>query len=153
MLRTWRGRFEEARLEPLPAPTRAVLVHGDLRLGNFLHDGNDVTLLLDWELAHWGDPAEDIAWMYRRLWSPEAFLPLADALAVYEAAGGAPPERSRLQWYRVFAEARLAVISLTAVRRFADGRTRNLRHGGRRSMVNECLLDALQRIEMLEAAC
>jgi len=166
MIRDWRARFEAVRLEPLPAlglvfdwledhlpaPVQATLVHGDLRLGNFLHDGKAVTLLLDWELSHVGDPAEDIAWMYRRLWSPEAFLPFEQALAIYEQAGARAIERSRLDWYRVFAEAKLAVISLSAVRRFVDGETRNLRHAGRRSMVNECLLDALRRIDALEGA-
>lgn len=167
MLRLWRGQFERVRLEPLPAlglvfdwledhmpgPVQAALVHGDLRLGNFLHDGSNITLLLDWELSHWGDPAEDIAWMYRRLWSPEAFLPMDEALAAYEAVGAAPPSPARLAWYRVFAEAKLAVISLTAVHNFIEGRTNNLRHAGRYPMVNECLLDALQRIESLVPAC
>lgn len=168
MLRDWRGRFEEVRLEPLPAlgltfdwlehrlpaPISPALVHGDLRLGNFLHDGRQLTLLLDWELSHVGDPAEDIAWLYRRLWSPEAFLPFEQALAVYEQAGARPIDRGRLDWYRVFVEARHAVISLSAVRRFADGEMRNLRHAGRRSMVDESLLEALRRIGCLEApAC
>lgn len=167
MLRDWRGRFEAVRMEPLPAlglvfdwledhlpgPVPAALVHGDLRLGNFLHDGRQLTLVLDWELSHVGDPAEDLAWMYLRRWSPEAFLPFSDALALYESAGGVLPVRSRIEWYRVFADARLAVISLSALRRFADGQTRNLRHAGRGSMVNESLLDALRRIDALEAAC
>jgi aminoglycoside phosphotransferase (APT) family kinase protein len=166
MLHDWRARFEGVRLEPLPAlglvfdwledhlpaPVPAALVHGDLRLGNFLHDASTITLLLDWELSHVGDPAEDLAWMYRRLWSPQAFLPFERAVALYEQAGAQPIERSRLDWYRVFAEARHAVISLSAVRSFADGRTRNLRHAGRGSMVNECLLAALRRIDALEAA-
>jgi aminoglycoside phosphotransferase (APT) family kinase protein len=128
----------------LPAPCQAVLVHGDLRLGNFLHDGEAVTLLLDWELAHFGDPVEDLAWMYRRLWSPQAFLPLASALRLYAEGGGGRIEPDRLLWYRVFSEARHAVISLTAVRRFMDGETGNLRHAGRVSMVNECLLAAFR---------
>lgn len=166
MLSHWRRQFEAVRMEPLPAlgcvfdwledhmptPCRAVLVHGDLRLGNFLHDGTRVSMLLDWELAHVGDPAEDLAWMYRRLWSPEAFLPLDRALAQYREAGGREIEASRLHWYRIFAEARLAVISLTAVRRFIDAETQNLRHAGRASMVNESLLAALRRIGEVETA-
>lgn len=161
LLADWRRRYEAVRMEPLPAlgfafdwlqdrlprPCQAVLVHGDLRLGNFLHDGECVTMLLDWELAHVGDPVEDIAWMYRRLWSPQAFLPLESALRLYEEAGGGRIEPARLLWYRVFCEARLAVISLAAVRRFMDGDTANLRHAGRVSMVNECLLTAIRFID------
>jgi aminoglycoside phosphotransferase (APT) family kinase protein len=107
-------------------------------------------MLLDWELAHVGDPAEDIAWMYRRLWSPQAFLPLDSALRLYAQAGGTGIAPERLLWYRVFSEARLATISLTAVRRFMDGHTGNLRHAGRVSMVNECLLAAIRWIEEAE---
>lgn len=161
MLAEWRRQFEAVRMEPLPAlvyvfdwleqhlpaPSRAVLVHGDLRLGNFLHDGEKVTLLLDWELSHLGNPAEDVAWMYRRLWSPEAFLPLAQGVAAYEAASGAAIEPAQLLWYRIFGEARLATISLSAARRFMDGETNNLNHAGRATMANECLLAALRWIE------
>ena len=38
------------------------LVHGDFQVANVLlgNDGNDV--LVDWELAHIGDPREDLGW-------------------------------------------------------------------------------------------
>ncbi len=40
---------------------RTVLVHADYKPGNILLEGDRVTALLDWELAHLGDPLEDLA--------------------------------------------------------------------------------------------
>ena len=45
-----------------------VLVHGDYRMGNVLFDEGGMRAVLDWELAHVGDPAEDLAWMCVRSW-------------------------------------------------------------------------------------
>ena len=36
------------------------VVHGDFRMGNFLIDRDGLTAVLDWELAHRGDPVEDL---------------------------------------------------------------------------------------------
>ena len=37
-------------------------IHGDAGPGNFVHDGERVLIITDWEFAHLGDPAED--WVY-----------------------------------------------------------------------------------------
>jgi len=52
----------------LPPPGRLCLVHGDFRMGNFLLDERGLVAVLDWELAHLGDPMEDIAWLCTRAW-------------------------------------------------------------------------------------
>ena len=51
---------------PEPAPSR--LVHGDFSLGNFIVDESGLAAVIDWELAHLGDPAEDIGWLCIRSW-------------------------------------------------------------------------------------
>jgi aminoglycoside phosphotransferase (APT) family kinase protein len=83
--------------------------------------------LLDWEMAHVGDPVEDLAWAYRALWSPRRFVPLEEFVAAYEAAGGPPVTTESLRWNRIFCEVRYATISLQAARSFLDGHSRNLR--------------------------
>ena len=53
------------------APARArcpVTVHGDFRCGNLLVDAAGLRGVLDWELAHGGDPAEDIGWLCAPAW-------------------------------------------------------------------------------------
>ena len=54
--------------------------------------------MIDWELCHSGDPAEDIGWLCIRSWRfGNDDLPVAgvgeldELLAAYEAAGGEPP--------------------------------------------------------------
>jgi aminoglycoside phosphotransferase (APT) family kinase protein len=140
-LEQWREQFEEARREPYPtlawlfgwladhlaAPTRPVLVHGDFRVGNVLFRADRIVGILDWEMAHPGDPGEDLAWAYRALWSPERFVALDEFAAAYEAAGGVHVPADALRWHRVFAEVKFAVISLRASRSFADGPSGNLR--------------------------
>jgi aminoglycoside phosphotransferase (APT) family kinase protein len=52
----------------LPPPGTIGLVHGDFRMGNFLLNEHGLVAVLDWELAHLGDPMEDIAWLCTRAW-------------------------------------------------------------------------------------
>lgn len=156
----WEAAFKRNRLEPLPvlawlfhwlrdnapAPSRLSLVHGDLRPGNFLYQGDRLTALLDWEMAHIGDPAEDIAWIYRALWSPEKFMPLDDFLAIHAEQARFTIPRASVMFYRIFSEVKFATISVAAANSFASGGTSNLRHIGRAAMVPQCLTLALDWI-------
>lgn len=149
----WEAQFLKHRMEPhpaiafafgwlkthTPAAERISLVHGDYRLGNFLFEDERITALLDWEMAHLGDPAEDIAWAYRSLWTPEMHLPLDAFVARYHAAGGPTIRPESLLFYRLFGEIKHAVISLTAARSFADGRTNNLRLADRMVLALPCI--------------
>lgn len=45
-----------------------VLNHGDFRVGNFMVNEHGLIGILDWEFAHLGDPAEDLAWPLVRAW-------------------------------------------------------------------------------------
>lgn len=121
--------------ERYPVARRVSVVHGDLRFGNLLYDGDRLTALLDWEMTHLGDPVEDLGWVYRSLWSPERSLPFEEFLSIYEAEAGAPVDRAQLRWYQVFNEFKHAVISLTAARSFADRATTSLRHADRAATV------------------
>ncbi|MGH2957251.1 MAG: phosphotransferase family protein [Solirubrobacterales bacterium] len=100
-----------------PEPAEPRLVHGDFRLGNFIVDAAGLAAVIDWELAHLGDPAEDIGWLCLRSWrfgndgSPVAGVGgLDEFLAVYEAAGGSPIEHERVRYWEVFGNVKWAVI-------------------------------------------
>jgi|TARA_B100001094_G_scaffold333269_1_gene410031 aminoglycoside phosphotransferase (APT) family kinase protein len=45
-----------------------VLVHGDFRLGNFIISEKGLESIIDWELAHIGNPIEDLAWLCVKSW-------------------------------------------------------------------------------------
>jgi aminoglycoside phosphotransferase (APT) family kinase protein len=114
-----------------PEPAEARLVHGDFRLGNFIVDRDGLAAVIDWELAHLGDPAEDIGWLCIRSWRfGNDELPVAgvgrleDFLAAYEAAGGDPVDQERIRYWEAFGNVKWAVICarqandhLTGVRR------------------------------------
>ena len=81
----------------MPAP---VIVHGDAGPGNFLFEGDHVTALLDWELVHYGDPMADLAMLCLRMLF-QGFVPLPEAFAAYEEAGGYPVDLARLRYWRL----------------------------------------------------
>ena len=100
-----------------PGPAEPRLVHGDFRLGNFIVDESGLGAVIDWELAHLGDPAEDIGWLCIRSWRfgnddrPVAGVgDLDEFLAAYEGAGGNPVERQRIDYWEAFGNVKWAVI-------------------------------------------
>ncbi|WP_164158333.1 phosphotransferase, partial [Sandarakinorhabdus rubra] len=112
-----------------PPPQRVSIVHGDFRSGNFLHDGAGRLLaILDWEMVHAGDAHEDLAWACDPLWSnfsgrPGATLPLADAIAAWQAASGLTLNPESWRWWRLFAQVQGLVIWISAAREVLDGRS------------------------------
>jgi aminoglycoside phosphotransferase (APT) family kinase protein len=114
-----------------PEPAEPRLVHGDFRLGNFIVDEQGLAAVIDWELAHMGDPAEDIGWLCIRSWrfgnddQPVAGVGQLDEFAIaYEAAGGAEVDRDRVRYWEAFGNVKWAIICarqahdhLTGVRR------------------------------------
>jgi len=99
-----------------PRSTGTTVVHGDYRLGNLLVGADGLRGVLDWELAHAGDPAEDIGWLSAPPWrfggSGEVggFGGLDEFLAAYAAAGGAPVDPAAVRWWQVYATLKWAVI-------------------------------------------
>jgi len=105
------------RLNPPPPPGRECLVHGDFRLGNLIVNETGLAAVIDWELCHSGDPAEDIGWLCVRSWRfGNDDLPVAgvgtldELLAAYEAAGGDPPSTERVRWWEAMGNVKWAVI-------------------------------------------
>jgi aminoglycoside phosphotransferase (APT) family kinase protein len=105
------------RLHPPSRPDREGLVHGDFRLGNFIVDGSGLAAVIDWELCHSGDPAEDIGWLCVRSWrfgndeKPVAGVgSLEELLDAYEQAGGARPSPERIAWWEAMGNVKWAVI-------------------------------------------
>ncbi len=88
---------------------RTSLVHSDMGPGNFLAEGGRVTAVLDWEVAHWGDPMEDLAAIaVRDMATPVGDL--ATRYAEYEAAGGPAVERAAVEWYRILVLTRNSML-------------------------------------------
>jgi len=122
-LAIWRGMYAETgRRDPLTelaldwlerrlpdAPGAPAIVHGDAGPGNFLFQDGRMTALLDWELAHAGDPMEDLAWFSMRS-VMEPTPDFAGLVRAYAAAGGATLDRARILYHRVFVSTRVVII-------------------------------------------
>jgi aminoglycoside phosphotransferase (APT) family kinase protein len=95
-------------------PARPVLVHGDFRPGNVLVQEGKITAVLDWELAHVGDPCEDLGWYMAAVYRGEHFIAErftpADFIARYEASAKTRVDRRALRFWSAFALVKLAAI-------------------------------------------
>jgi aminoglycoside phosphotransferase (APT) family kinase protein len=94
----------ETRLPDENSP--AVLVQGDTGPGNFMYLGNKVTAVIDWELAHLGDPMDDIAWLSWRT-VQHSFPDFPTRMREYERLSGHRVDEQRVRYYRLNAFARL----------------------------------------------
>ena len=121
------------RLDQLrPAPTARVVVHGDFRLGNLMVDADGLVGVLDWELAHIGDAAEDLGWMCVRSWRFGSPLPVAGVgerdtlLTAYAAAGGPKVDAETLAWWEAYGTLRWAVICAQQAATHLSGAVRSV---------------------------
>ena len=109
-----------------------VTVHGDYRMGNFLVGPEGLRGVLDWELAHTGDAAEDIGWLCAPAWrfggSGEVggFGALDDLLAAYVGAGGEAMTPERVHWWQVYATVKWATICALQASAHLSGVTRSV---------------------------
>lgn len=140
--------------EHRPAKYGPVVVHGDFRLGNLLVGRGGLQAVLDWELAHLGDPHEDLAWPTIRAWrfdryrSPGTFPDPERWVEAYERAAGPGQQvdRGALLWWQIASVWTWAVISAMQARRHLGGWVQSLEHAviGRRVCESEWdLLQAL----------
>jgi aminoglycoside phosphotransferase (APT) family kinase protein len=99
-----------------PPQARQVPVHGDFRLGNLMIGSDGLRAVLDWELAHIGDAAEDLAWLSAPAWrfggpgQVGGFGDVDELLDAYVAAGGELIDPDRFRWWSVYATVKWATI-------------------------------------------
>jgi len=118
----------------VPEPAEPVLLHGDFRNGNLMFDPQTgLAAVLDWELSHIGDPAEDMGWICTNSWRfgrPDrpvgGFGDYADLLGGYAAAGGRPIELSRVRFWQMLGSLRWGVMCLTMYMSWANGTERSV---------------------------
>lgn len=147
----WEGIYREVELvaDPVldevwawlrsrvPSPVATALVHGDFRIGNTLVDGGRISVVLDWELSHWGDPRFDLGYLLQPYMAGKMFAPaskLASGVAPqewvleqYEQRTGLAVSPEVLTTFSGFGAAVLLVILATGAHRFAVGATDDIR--------------------------
>jgi aminoglycoside phosphotransferase (APT) family kinase protein len=133
----WSRLFWNSIVEPVPMLTLAerwlrenapvcdkpVIIHGDLRIGNFMFEepSGKFTAVLDWELGHIGDFHEDIAWVIQKLFGVYredgvflvcGLLPREDFLAAYQERSGNIIDPVKLRYYEVLNAYKCAAMNL-----------------------------------------
>jgi hypothetical protein len=113
--------------EHRPAPAADALVHGDFRTGNLMVGEDGLHGVLDWELAHLGDPRHDLGWLCTKAWRFGSASPVggfgsrADLMAGYAAAGGTPPDEETQRWWELHGTVRWALLCRRQAERYLAG--------------------------------
>ena len=130
--------------DPGPSP-EVTLVHGDFRHGNLIIGPEGLRAVLDWELAHTGDPMEDLGWVCVNSWRfGEIDKPVGgfgtreELFAGYEAAGRRV-DAERVKFWEVMGTLRWGVMCCGMMQRFRMGPEHSIERAmiGRRSSETE----------------
>ncbi len=128
-----------------PERQRRTIVHGDFRTGNLVVGPDGLRTVLDWELAHVGDPVEDLGWFCLRAWrfgsaAPAGgFGPVEDLVVAYEDASGVGVDPSVVRWWEAMGTLKWGVMCLIQAGTHLSGLSRSVELAaiGRRVCENE----------------
>lgn len=140
-----------------PGSDHLTLVHGDFRTGNYLVTEGQLSAILDWEFAHWGDPHEDIGWFTAKCWrfgktelQAGGIARLSNFLEGYKSVAGNTIDESQLPYWQILAAAKWATIAVLQGDRFRIGGENSLELALTGLMVSELELEALDGIKERE---
>jgi aminoglycoside phosphotransferase (APT) family kinase protein len=132
------------------------VVHGDFRNGNLIVGAEGLRAVLDWELAHLGDPLEDLGWVCVRAWRfgrPElpvgGFGSREQLFAGYAAVAGVEVDPEAVRFWEIFGNLKWAVICLMQAQTHLSGAQRSMELAaiGRRACEPEWELLAMLEAE------
>jgi aminoglycoside phosphotransferase (APT) family kinase protein len=111
-----------------PGPSAEMtLVHGDFRHGNLIIGPEGLRAVLDWELAHIGDPMEDMGWICVNSWRfggidrpVGGFGSREELFAGYQQAGRRV-DPARVMFWEVMGTLRWGVMCCGMMQRFRSG--------------------------------
>jgi len=136
-------------LDNLPENYQACLVHNDFRNGNLMVSEEKVVAVLDWELAHIGDPMRDLGWICVNSWRFGSTLPVGgfgeyeDLFKAYEKESGKAINRKSVKFWEVFGSFWWSVGCLGMAEHYRHGPDQSVERPavGRRS--SECQIDCV----------
>jgi len=137
-----------------PPQVEPVLNHGDYRMGNLLVEGSRLTGVLDWEIAHFGDRHEDLAfgcmavWRFARYDRPALGLgSVEDYIAAYEAEAGVSVDPARFRFWTIYRTVWWALGCLKMAAQWRSGADRMLERVVISRRTSEQELDLLLLLE------
>lgn len=168
-LNQWEPIYESVALKDEPAVREALrwfhdnkpeipettVVHGDFRVGNVLIDDDEITGILDWELARVGDPLYDLGYASAKYYAGKLVEPierpeLACALLErdwfydeYEKRTGREVDRDRLEYWQAFSAFNMLTIATAGVFMYDLGETSDVRNAWYQYVVPGLIEDIL----------
>lgn len=135
-----------------PVAPQVSIVHGDYRTGNFLQKDGEITAILDWELAHLGDPHEDIGWLSLPMYKGGSpflcrLVEEDDFYRRYESKTGIKLSKASVLFYRAFSLYKLAITHIAASDCFEQRRSNDLRMPAMGSQIPTALRQMMKTIE------
>jgi aminoglycoside phosphotransferase (APT) family kinase protein len=136
--------------EHLPTKPRSTLVHNDFRNGNFMVGPRGVVAVLDWEVAHVGDPMRDLGWICTNSWRfGRSDLPVggfgeyADLFRGYESESGLEVDPAHVKFWEVFGSFWWAVGCLGMAEHYRTGPDKTVERPGIGRRSSECQIDCV----------
>ena len=137
-----------------PEPLPVVLVHGDFRLGNLMISPDGLASVLDWELAHIGDPREDIAWLCVNSWRfghsdkrVGGFGDLPDLLDAYAEAGGGRFSPRDIDWWEMLGSLKWGIMCMIMYEAYRSGADPSVERAAIGRRVSETEIDLVNLLE------
>lgn len=137
-----------------PSEVEQVLNHGDYRMGNLLVEGSQLTGVLDWEIAHFGDRHEDLAFGCMAVWRFARYDRRAlglgsieDYLAAYKAEAGVTIDPARFRFWTIYRTVWWALGCLKMAAQWRSGADRMLERVVISRRTSEQELDLLLLLE------
>lgn len=139
-----------------PKHARTTLVHGDFRTGNFIVGPEGIRAVLDWEIAHVGNPIEDLGYLCMRTWrfggsgQVGGFGAREDLFAAYEKASGIAVDPEEVRFWEVVGAMRWALGCVRRASAWRHQQERKLEFAAVGRRIEEPIYDLLNVIEGLD---
>ena len=136
-------------MENLPEQHETALVHNDFRNGNFMLSPDGIVAVLDWEVAHVGDPMRDLGWMCTNSWRFGASDPVGgfgqyeDLFQGYEDESGKIVDPEHVKFWEVFGSFWWSVGCLGMAEHYRSGPDKTVERPAIGRRTSECQVDCV----------
>jgi len=148
-------------MENLPKQHETALVHNDFRNGNFMLSPDGIVAVLDWEVAHVGDPMRDLGWMCTNSWRFGSSDPVGgfgkyeDLFKGYEDESGKVVDPEHVKFWEVFGSFWWSVGCLGMAEHYRSGPDKTVERPAIGRRTSECQVDCVNllipgSVEMVE---
>ena len=131
-----------------------VLVHGDFRFGNFIISEENLESIIDWELAHIGNPMEDLGWLCVRSWRfgnvekrVGGLGDIKDLIAGYESNSDIKIDESQLDIWQLYGSLRWGIICMMQTFAHLSGMVNSVEKAAIGRRVSETEFDLMNMIK------